>query len=72
MDTTFDYGNIRILQTYSPLGKHVDVMLNHGDHWEIISAADPRAHDAFIALHNSKGDSCRAGGQVTSARYESN
>lgn len=54
MDTTFDYGNIRIRQSYSPLGKHVEVTLNCGDHWEIISSADPRAKDAFIALHNSK------------------
>ena len=54
MENTFNYKNIRIIQNYSPVGKHVEVLINRGAHWEIICNSDARAKDAFIALHNSK------------------
>ena len=53
-ETIFNHKNIRIRTTYSPVGKHVEAMINHGDYFEIISTGDDRAHEAFIALSVSK------------------
>lgn len=50
----FKYGNIRIITHRTSLGKFVTVTIEHDDYFETIDSSDRRAHDAFIALHNSK------------------
>ena len=53
-NTLFNHGKIRIIQSYSPVGKHVECMINRGEYWEHIDPSDDRARKAFIALHNFK------------------
>lgn len=58
-EVNFKHGNIEIRQTWSAIGKHVEVMLKTDSRYELLSTADPRAKEAFIALHNAK---CEGGG----------
>jgi HK97 family phage portal protein len=56
-EENFSHGNIQIRITHDETGKHVETMIRTQYGWEIISNSDPRAHDAFIALHNSHSKS---------------
>jgi len=57
-EINFYHGNICIRQTWSPLGKHVEVIIKNEDRWEIINRYDKRATEAFIALHNKRCKLC--------------
>ena len=59
-EENFSHGNIQIRIIHDETGKHVETMIRIEDGWEIISNSDPRAHDAFIALHNSHSKAIEA------------
>ena len=59
-EENFSHGNIQIRTTHDASGKHVETMIRTADGWEIISNSDPRAHAAFIALHNSHSKAIEA------------
>jgi hypothetical protein len=54
IEEVFKHRDVTIWTVWNDLGKTVDVSIRNGDICEIVPTSDPRARDAFIALHNSK------------------